>query len=289
MSITAVTEARLIMTRLGVLELCVAGAKQGVETTVRTVVDLAKQAEQAGLSRIWFTEHHGPTIPVSTPDLLIPVVGAETSTIRVGLAGVLVRLHSPFITAERFSLLSRMLEDRVDLGIAAGGTDAAIEEAMVGANEVNSPAAYEEQVNRLVAYLQGELEPRPMPEPGKLQIWMLGAATGGSRIAKKLSLPYCHSNFLGDSPSPVPDNSSALAVAGVCAPTKHEAERLVAENDAVKIRATVIGTPRDCAEQIRKLGNDHCVDEVMFMDLCVDRNAHIESYMLLAEVMKMVG
>jgi hypothetical protein len=65
-------------------------------------VSIAQTVEAAGYRRYWVSEHHNMTsLACSAPELLIAHVGAFTSRIRVGAAGIMLPNHSSLNHASR--------------------------------------------------------------------------------------------------------------------------------------------------------------------------------------------
>ncbi len=88
-------------------------------------VGIARAAEAAGYRRYWVSEHHNMrSLACSAPELLIAHIGAFTSQIRVGAAGIMLPNHSSLKVAETFRTLLAMYPGRVDLALGrAPGTD----------------------------------------------------------------------------------------------------------------------------------------------------------------------
>ena len=92
---------------------------------LHNTLDLARLADRLGYHRYWVAEHHGtPMLACASPEVLIGPIAAATERIRVGSGGVMLPHYSPLSVAERFSILSGLYPDRIDLGIGrAPGTD----------------------------------------------------------------------------------------------------------------------------------------------------------------------
>ena len=64
-------------------------------------VGIAQAVEEAGYRRYWVSEHHNMrSLACSAPELLTAHVGALTSRIRVGAAGIMLPNHAPLKVAE---------------------------------------------------------------------------------------------------------------------------------------------------------------------------------------------
>ena len=81
-------------------------------------VGIAQAVEAAGYRRYWVSEHHNMTsLACSAPELLIAHIGAFTSQIRVGAAGIMLPNHSSLKVAETFRTLLAMYPGRIDLAL----------------------------------------------------------------------------------------------------------------------------------------------------------------------------
>ena len=95
----SVTAARSIP--LSILDLAIIGKGQTAADAFANSVVLAQRAEARGYERVWYAEHHNmASIASSATSVLIAHVAAHTSTIRLGVAGVMLPNHSPLTIAE---------------------------------------------------------------------------------------------------------------------------------------------------------------------------------------------
>src|SRR5579872_4838417 len=86
--------------------------------------DLARHAERWGYARFWVAEHHNlPGVASAATAVVIGYVAGGTSTIRVGVGGIMLPNHAPLVTAEQFGTLESLYSGRIDLGLgrAPGG------------------------------------------------------------------------------------------------------------------------------------------------------------------------
>src|SRR5689334_21438953 len=111
--------------RLSVLDLVPVRSDQKTGDALAATRGLAQAADRAGYHRYWLAEHHNmPAVAATNPPLLIALVAAATSRIRVGSGGVMLPNHAPLVVAEQFALLEAAYPGRIDLGIGrAPGTD----------------------------------------------------------------------------------------------------------------------------------------------------------------------
>jgi luciferase family oxidoreductase group 1 len=118
-------------------------------------VSIAQTVEAAGYRRYWVSEHHNMTsLACSAPELLIAHVGAFTSSIRVGAAGIMLPNHSSLKVAETFRTLLAMHPGRVDLALGrAPGTDPLTAHVLRRGMVADAAAEFPAQVGELLAFL----------------------------------------------------------------------------------------------------------------------------------------
>lgn len=91
------------------------------EALVNTI-DLARRTEEAGYLRYWLTEHHlARGVAGSAPAVLIGLVAAATSRIRVGSGAVLLGHQTPLSVVEQFGVIDALYPGRIDLGLGRSG------------------------------------------------------------------------------------------------------------------------------------------------------------------------
>jgi luciferase family oxidoreductase group 1 len=118
-------------------------------------VSIAQTVDAAGYRRYWVSEHHNMTsLACSAPELLIAHVGAFTSRIRVGAAGIMLPNHSSLKVAETFRTLLAMYPGRVDLALGrAPGTDPLTAHVLRRGMVADAAAEFPAQVGELLAFL----------------------------------------------------------------------------------------------------------------------------------------
>ena len=93
------------------------GAEAVVESLVR-----ARDLDELGCHRLWFTEHHlAPDVASSAPLTLAGQAASRACRMRVGAGGVMIRNHAPLVAAEQVAMLSLLYPGRVDLGLGRSG------------------------------------------------------------------------------------------------------------------------------------------------------------------------
>src|SRR5215475_11375855 len=167
-------------------------------------VSVAQALEAAGYRRYWVSEHHNmKTLACSAPELLIAHVGAFTSRIRVGAAGIMLPNHAALKVAETFRTLLAMYPGRIDLALGrAPGTDP-LTAHVLRRGMVSDPAAeFPGQVAELLAWLAddfpaghpyGQLVAAPVVTE-QPELFVLGSSGYGPRFAavNGMSAAFAH-------------------------------------------------------------------------------------------------
>lgn len=181
-------------TRLSLLDLALVGRDETPADALHGCVEVARRAEQIGLERVWYAEHHNMrAIASSATSVLIGHVAAHTDSIRLGSGGIMLPNHAPLTIAEQFGTLASLHPGRIDLGLGrAPGTDQQTLTALR-----RSPAAAErfgDDVLELQGYLGDETRiPGIEAIPGvgtQVPLYILGSSLFGARLAAALGLPY---------------------------------------------------------------------------------------------------
>jgi luciferase family oxidoreductase group 1 len=293
--------------RLGTLDLCHLRPGVGPAEALQATLGLAPVAESLGYSRYWVAEHHNPYVAHSSPEILLPILAERTRTIRVGTAGVLLTLYSPFKVASVFRLLSALYPGRIDLGLGRHPANEAIRKLMLG-DAAQIP--YAEKVTELARFLRGEGEPQVLPalQEGSMaappERWVLGAQSTSMEVAAETGSALCLSLFLQSEdgvdlrpvieayrdrfrPSPeLAEPQWAIAFAGVCAETETEARRLAAEKLPI-IRPSIVGNPEQCREMIEEVRERYGAADLMLLDMAHTFEERVRSHRLLAEVLEL--
>lgn len=107
---------------LSVLDLVPVISGQTGHDAVRNAIDLARAAEDLGYERYWVAEHHlNPGVAGVSPAVVLAMLGAATSRIRLGSGAVLMGHRTALSTAEEFGLLDAAYPNRIDLGMGRSG------------------------------------------------------------------------------------------------------------------------------------------------------------------------
>ena len=187
------------------LDLVPVRSDQSTGDALAATVSLAQVADRLGFTRYWVAEHHNmPAVAATSPPVLIAMLGAQTTSIRLGSGGVMLPNHAPLAVAEQFALLEAANPGRIDHGIgrapgsdpvtsmtfrgAAGRDDSDIENfpqylddvvALMGADGVRVAVPRQNYV--LKATPAAATEPR---------MWLLGSSMYSAHLAAAKGLPY---------------------------------------------------------------------------------------------------
>jgi len=241
--------------RLSVLDLIPVRSGQTTAQALRSTLELARVAESSGVHRYWVAEHHNMAAVASTnPPVLIAMLAAATSRMRIGSGGVMLPNHAPLVVAEQFALLEAAYPGRIDLGIGrAPGSDPVTNFALRhNGPETADANRFDEVVDNVLAMLepggvglqlQGRSYPlRATPQAvGVPEVWLLGSSDYSARLAAAKGLPYVFAHhFSGEGTAEILDlyrssfrpsdvltePATFLTVNVVVAETQEEAERL---------------------------------------------------------------
>ncbi|WP_107704429.1 LLM class flavin-dependent oxidoreductase [Nocardioides allogilvus] len=191
---------------LSVLDLVPVRTDQTTADAVAAARSLVQVADAHDYRRYWVAEHHNmPAVAATNPPVLIALLAAATSRIRVGSGGVMLPNHEPLVVAEQFALLEAAFPGRIDLGIGrAPGTDMLTRYVLRG----GATAAADDAVAQFPQYVDdvatlmhpdgvemavgGRREPlRATPNAASVPtIWLLGSSDYSARLAAAKGLPY---------------------------------------------------------------------------------------------------
>ncbi len=296
--------------RLGILDFCL--LRPGVEPfqSLYASVQLAQDAEALGYSRFWLAEHHELLYAQHVPELLVPLIAGSTERIRIGVAGMLMKLHSPLRVAKAFRMLEAFFPGRIDVGVGGGEAAPEVVAAMRGREQplADVREEYTRNVLELLALLRGEspLKFNPLGTPAP-PFWMLGLSRPETaRLAAHhgtcfgFSLAHRQSQdkpeiariyqeeFRPSARQPRPE--LVVAVSGLCAETEEEARALALEDIGnTSPELSVIGSPEQCREKLEVIAQRYRTDELVFLDLAPDDAARLRSYRLLSEALGLGG
>lgn len=172
---------------------------------------LAKLADDLGYTRYWVAEHHNvPSVAATSPAVLVAMIGAATSRLRIGSGGVMLPNHAPLAVAEQFALLEAVYPGRIDLGIGrAPGADPVTSMVLrgpVGRGEQDVDV-FPDHLDDVIALLSAAGVSVQLPDgdyilkstPHALttpRVFVLGSSLYSARVAAAKGLPYVFGHHL---------------------------------------------------------------------------------------------
>jgi luciferase family oxidoreductase group 1 len=277
--------------------------------------ELLTSLEEMGYHRYWASEHHSPRQSAS-PTLIAALAAGLTDRIRIGTAGVLLRLTSAMRVAEDFAVLELYFPGRVDLGLAAAGPGQPYERHYAADVAVPDADGYAERLRRLVGIVRRGIEseatlvpvgPALGPSASTPQLWLCGKGAASAALAGSLGLRFAYHEFLAANGGQAgatevirayrssfaahsEDDVPYVAVAGFgcCALTLREAE---AEwrgfyEGAEPATATFLGTPEICADTLSALAARFGADELVVDSFTTSLSTRLSSLGLLASTLR---
>ena len=246
--------------RLSVLDLVPVRTDQTTSDALAATVRLAQTADRLGYTRYWVAEHHNmPAVAATSPPVLVALLGAHTSQLRVGSGGVMLPNHAPLAVAEQFALLEAAYPGRIDLGIGrAPGSDPVTSIALRGAagRDDSDIENFPDYLDDVVALMGRHGVRVPIPRHNYIlkatpaastepRLWLLGSSMYSAHLAAAKGLPYVFAHhFSGQGteealrvyrgefvPSTLaPEPVTLLTVNAAVAPTHDEAVSLLLPN-----------------------------------------------------------
>jgi luciferase family oxidoreductase group 1 len=180
---------------VSVLELGVVREGQNMTEALADVVQTAQHIESLGYKRMWLAEHHNmPSVSTAATAVLIGHVAGQTTTVRVGAAGIMLPNHTALAVAEQFGTLDLLYPNRIDLGLGrAPGTDQ-LTAAALRRNNMARQNDFPEDIKALQQFLSAdnkEAKVRAFPGEGQnIPLWILGSSTDSAYLAAEFGLPY---------------------------------------------------------------------------------------------------
>ncbi|GAB4072844.1 LLM class flavin-dependent oxidoreductase [Barrientosiimonas marina] len=246
--------------KLSILDQSPIASGKTPQEALQASADLAVLADRLGYTRYWIAEHHDMAgLACPNPDVMLGMVGARTSQIRIGAGAVLLPHYKPFRVAETYNLLATLYPGRIDLGIGrAPGGSAEASQALSG-NFLQNVRDVPEKIDELQNFLHSSFDKdamyarvKPTPVPSvEPKPWMLGTSDKSAIAAAEKGLPYVFGQFMGaqDGPAitktykdkfreqhPEQTPETIVTVAVVCADTTEEAHDLALSNQLWRIK-----------------------------------------------------
>jgi len=89
---------------------------------IKSMVALARKAEDVGLDVFATGEHHNPPFVPSSPTTLLGYIAGQTDKIILSTATTLITTNDPVKIAEDYAMLQHLADGRVDLMLGRGNT-----------------------------------------------------------------------------------------------------------------------------------------------------------------------
>jgi luciferase family oxidoreductase group 1 len=190
--------------RLSVLDLIPVRSNQTSADAIAATIALAQRADELGFSRYWVAEHHNMKAVASTnPAVILGILAAHTTRIRVGSGGVMLPNHAPLVVAEQFALLEAAFPGRIDLGIGrAPGSDPVITSYLRMTGTTSDVDAFPRNVADIRSLMHPEgaalqlqsgqvYELTATPNAASVaELWLLGSSDYSARLAAAQGMPY---------------------------------------------------------------------------------------------------
>lgn len=196
---------------LSLLDLIPVRTGQTSAQAVAASLRLAKTADELGMLRVWYAEHHNmPSVASTSPPVLAAAAAMATTRIRVGSGGVMLPNHAPLTVAEQFAALEAIAPGRIDLGIGrAPGSDPVITALLRSSGAGSDVDRFPDHIVDIISLLSADgaslrltsgqdyrisATPSATSSP---EVWLLGSSDYSARLAARLGLPYVFANHFG--------------------------------------------------------------------------------------------
>jgi probable LLM family oxidoreductase len=178
------------------------GAALSPQQRLKEIIELAKLADQAGLSFLGLGEHHRRDFALSAPEIVLAAIARETTNLRLGTAVTVLSTQDPVRLFEQFATLDLISDGRAEI---IAGRGAFVESYPLFGHELDDYDALFDEKLRLLLELrdaavvtwQGSLtqsipgmDIAPRPVQDKLPVWVgVGGTPASFARAGRLGLP----------------------------------------------------------------------------------------------------
>lgn len=175
---------------LSVLDFGVSSHLKGFNHGLEKTVELAQFCETIACKRYWLAEHFGRYQYWHQIEPVLSILAGLTENIRIGAGGVLIKHRSVLLTMSNFIFLNSAYDNRIDLGLTAGG----VMKDLKGLIEIEKD--YKDQMEAVLSYQKDEtIEQLGFVNNNIPQLWVLGSGGFSYTIAENNALEYCFSSF----------------------------------------------------------------------------------------------
>lgn len=288
------------------------------QDAILEIVEYARNADQAGFSRIWLGEHHSQMNKScwSSPEMMIPILLGSTDRINVGTGGTLINYYSPYEKATNYKFLANLYPGRVDLGFANGSTNITVAKALFNRRIRKYPDNFlsnikwiaEAYMNEELLQGQGVLIP---PYGGDVPDLYLLSSSGFKNLdmAIKCKLNYSKSmfhstlniDFEKDNIERFRDNfykangvlpKINMCFMGIC--NANDAKAIKSAKEYMKAHIggplynEIVGGPSKFFDQLNEYSLKFGVDEFLLFDCSLSNEEKIEAVHLLSDKFKLI-
>ncbi len=269
---------------------------------LRDVFDYAVKADELEFNRFWLAEHHlyNRKLAWGCPLPIIPVIASITQKIRVGTGGIMLKIHNSFDVAAQFKLWNNIYSNRIDLGLANGGS-AKIESLQ---KTELADVSFDEKFSDIISFYKEEeklLEKKIVLPPYQgvtPDVWALSTTAKGFHRSLKYGANYVRSIF-HEVAELEPQKElfinfkqefeqrhrrkvkTMLSISGSCLKNEKRLQEL--KRDAEKDeKHHLIGTPAYFEEKLPELLQQYGADEILWRDLNRNLNERFDALELLS-------
>jgi len=275
------------------------------------VFKYASLADDLGFSSYWLSDHNSGQ-GWSNPEMLLPVLASYTKRINIGIAGVLLAIHSPYRVALNFKTLSTLFPGRIDLGLANGYIDPLVDARLnnCGVTEKDYTDHFNKRTKELLKYLHFEkqlLEEEKTiipPYGGALPtVFRLSGTLDNILQTVNSNLHYCKSTFHSEDADYF-DKESILrcrqefnnrhgselqirvAIAGICSEKTVAAKRSFRALEISRLKTAekmIVGCPSLFRDKIEELYDRSGINHFVFHDQSLDPGIRKKTLEILAK------
>ncbi len=275
---------------------------------ITDIVTYAMKAEESNFTRFWLGEHYSKNLWCN-PEPLLPVILGMTEDIKVGAAGILLKLHSSYRVALNFKLLNSFFPNRVDLGLAKGTIIPTVTDHLYDAESIK-PTPVDQKIQNIFSYYSDEtsfeekevfIPPIKYPVPN---VWILSISyrtldlciqhqCGYSRslfhsssnldFSKDEILKFKESYFKKHGEEP----KINIAFSGLIGSSMEDAKKRFSKsaytNSSVVV-PNIIGCKNYFQDKLMSMYEDYGVDEFVFLDLSPTFENKMKNVEILGEI-----
>jgi alkanesulfonate monooxygenase SsuD/methylene tetrahydromethanopterin reductase-like flavin-dependent oxidoreductase (luciferase family) len=301
--------------KIGLLEFGYRTSVSAPASILNNIIDSAIKADQLGYHCYWLGEHHRGSKAWSSPEMLIPVLAGMTDKIKIGAAGILLSVHSPYRVALNFKLLANLFPKRIDLGLANGIPNIKYARMLLCDPELDLsfPKQYRPKVKELMRFFENDLKlyteediTIPPYNGYRPDIWRLSNSFNSFSDCLEHKMHYSRSLFHGYSGEEISKEKVVqfkkdyyqkyrikprinIVVAGICEQQQKAAQRTF---DNLKVKGSeehmhncVIGPPQLFEEKCQELSEKFDIDEFVFYDMGYEQPKRSKAIEMIAEKM----